>query len=65
MIYPYEGKYPEIHPSVFMTEDVVIITAGKRDAGRDLAAMRTVFVVQSLRSVAFHLEREAENPVFG
>ncbi len=25
MIYPYEGKYPEIHPSVFMTEDVIVI----------------------------------------
>lgn len=25
MIYPFEGKYPEIHPSVFMTEDAVII----------------------------------------
>jgi carbonic anhydrase/acetyltransferase-like protein (isoleucine patch superfamily) len=25
MIYPYEGKYPEIHPSVFMTDDVVIV----------------------------------------
>ena len=25
MIYPYEGKYPEIHPSVFMTEDVIIV----------------------------------------
>ncbi|MBE0643662.1 MAG: gamma carbonic anhydrase family protein [Bacteroidetes bacterium] len=25
MIYPYQGRYPEIHPSVFMTEDVVVI----------------------------------------
>jgi len=25
MIYPYEGKYPVIHPSVFMSEDVIIV----------------------------------------
>lgn len=25
MIYPYQGIYPQIHPSVFMTEDVTII----------------------------------------
>lgn len=25
MIYPYEGKYPDIHPSVFMSEDVIIV----------------------------------------
>lgn len=25
MIYPFQGKYPEIHPSVFMTEDVIIV----------------------------------------
>lgn len=25
MIYPYRGVYPQIHPSVFMTEDVMII----------------------------------------
>lgn len=25
MIYPFEGRYPEIHPSVFMTEDVVVV----------------------------------------
>ena len=25
MIYPYKGVYPQIHPSVFMTEDVVIV----------------------------------------
>ncbi|MFZ1731852.1 MAG: gamma carbonic anhydrase family protein [Bacteroidota bacterium] len=25
MIYPYEGIFPEIHPSVFMTEDVIVV----------------------------------------
>lgn len=25
MIYPFEGKYPDIHPTVFMSEDVVIV----------------------------------------
>ncbi|MBN1448327.1 MAG: gamma carbonic anhydrase family protein [Bacteroidetes bacterium] len=25
MIYPFEGTYPDIHPSVFMSEDVVVI----------------------------------------
>lgn len=25
MIYPYQGKYPTIHPSVFLTDDVTII----------------------------------------
>ncbi|MBR9978711.1 MAG: gamma carbonic anhydrase family protein [Bacteroidetes bacterium] len=25
MIYPYQGKYPDIHPTVFMTDDVTII----------------------------------------
>ena len=25
MIYPYKGIYPDIHPSVFMTDDVVIV----------------------------------------
>jgi len=25
MIFPYEGRYPEIHPSAFITDDVVIV----------------------------------------
>ena len=25
MIFPYEGRYPEIHPSAFITDDVTII----------------------------------------
>ncbi|MAT39379.1 MAG: gamma carbonic anhydrase family protein [Ectothiorhodospiraceae bacterium] len=25
MIYPYEGKYPNIHPSAFITDNVVIV----------------------------------------
>lgn len=25
MIFPYEGIYPEIHPTVFMTEDVIVV----------------------------------------